>query len=184
MEEIIREIINREIPLTIDVAVVKKLKGDVCHVESLTTKKDFFKCRLNAIETNDNDHLKITPTKGSTVVIGIFKGTEKAVVLAVSEADSLSFEKGETVFTIDKNGYNINRSGKNLKAVLNKLIDNQNKLNTKLQDLNKKVQAIIVIKGRGPDVPALTVLNTETQAIATNNNNEVRADLNTILIDL
>lgn len=183
MEDLIREIIKREIPLTLDIAKVIALKGDVCHVESLTTEKDFFKCRLNAIETNDNDKLKLTPSKGSTVVIGIFPNTEKAVVLNVSEVDQVEFVKGNTKFTINESGYDINRNGKNLNVVLNKVLDAIVSQNEKTQQLIAKVQSIVVIQGVGPDVIGLNQLSGDISQLITTTNNELRQDLSNILIN-
>lgn len=128
MEELIRQIIERQIPITIDVAKVVKLKGDVCHVESLSNEKDFFNCRINAIEVNGDNHLKVTPKVGSTVVIGIFKDTEKAVILSVSEAETVNYQIGDTVAQVDAEGFKIERQGENLKQVLNEYIDEVNKI--------------------------------------------------------
>lgn len=128
MEEVIRQLIERQIPVTIDVAKVKAIKGDVVHVESISTDKDFFKCRINATEVNGSNRLKITPKVGSTVIIGIFKGTEKAVVLSVSEAETLALQIDSTICEVDASGYKIERNGQNLKTVINDYIDEVNKI--------------------------------------------------------
>lgn len=151
MEELIRQLIERHIPLTIDVAKVVKLKGDICHVESVTTEKDFFKCRMNAIEVNGSNKLKVTPKLGSTVIIGVFKGTEKAVVLSVSEAEKVEFNIENTSCEIDAAGYKVERSGENLKTVLNDYIDEVNK--------------IVVLQGTSINVAATTLIKTRLNKI-------------------
>ena len=128
MEEVIRKLIERHIPLTIDVAKIIAVKGDVAHVESITTEKDFFKCRINATEVNGSNLLKLTPKVGSNVIIGIFKDTEKAVVLSVSEVETISFQNETTHCEVDASGYKIERNGQNLKTVLNDYIDEVNKI--------------------------------------------------------
>jgi hypothetical protein len=151
MEELIRQLIERHIPITIDVAKVMAIKGDVVHVESVATEKDFFKCRINATEVNGSNKLKITPKVGSTVIIGIFKGTEKAVILSVSEVEHVAFQIENTICEVDASGYKVARNGQNLKTVLNDYIDEVNK--------------IVVLNGTTINVVATTAIKTRLNEI-------------------
>lgn len=128
MKEIIEALIRENIPLTLDIGVVKKVSGDTCHVESLTTEKDFFKCRLNAIEKNVNEYLKFTPKVNSTVVFGIFKDTEKAIIISTSVIETFEYKVGDLVFKIDENGFVVKKANESLKSVLNDFIDEVNKI--------------------------------------------------------
>lgn len=128
MKELIEELIRQNIPITLDIGVVKKVSGDTCHVESLTTEKDFFKCRLNAIEKNDNEYLKFAPKINSTVVFGIFRDTEKAIVISTSEVEKIEYKTKETHFKVDDEGYLISRKKDSLKSVLNDFFDEVNKI--------------------------------------------------------
>ncbi len=128
MKDLIEALIKQNIPLTLDVGTVKKVSGDVCHVESLTTSKDFFKCRLNAIEKNENEYLKFTPKKNSTVVFGIFKDTEKAIIISTSEVESIDYKIGNTVFTIDETGFIIKKENDSLREILADFMDEVNKI--------------------------------------------------------
>jgi hypothetical protein len=128
MKALIEQLIKQNIPLTLDVGVVKKVTGDTCHVESLNTEKDFFKCRLNAIEKNDNEYLKFTPKINSTVVFGIFKDTEKAIIIYTSEVDSIDYKIGNTAFTIDETGFIIKKENDSLREILADFFDEVNKI--------------------------------------------------------
>lgn len=161
MKELIEALIKQNIPLTLDVGIVKKVHNDVCHVESLTTEKDFFKCRLNAIEKNDNEYLKFTPKENSTVVFGIFKDTEKAVIISTSEVEKLEYKVGASFFKIDKNGFQIIRDNVNLKDVVKAGLENQNKV-------NEVLQKVVVSIGSSPDVPKLIEIKEDTESVIQN----------------
>lgn len=160
MDELIKQLIEKHIPLTLDIGIVKEVEGDTCHIESQTTEKDYFDCRINAIEKNEGDRFKITPKKDSSVVFGVFKGTDKAIVISVSEVEKIEAVIDSTDFLIDKDGYQIIRDGNNLKDVLKNGFINQNKL-------NQEVQKILVSIGTSPNVPSLNTIkeNTETEVI-------------------
>ncbi|MDN3621350.1 hypothetical protein QWY81_17920 [Polaribacter undariae] len=128
MKALIEELIRQNIPLTLDVGTVKKVSGDTCHVESLTTEKDFFKCRLNAIEKNGSNYLKCTPKVNSTVVFGIFKDTEKAIIVSTSEVEAIEYKIGETFFKIDESGFVVKKGSENLGTILGDLMDEVNKI--------------------------------------------------------
>lgn len=160
MDELIKQLIEKHIPITLDIGIVKEVEEDICHVESQTTEKDYFDCRINAIEKNEGDRFKITPKKGSSVVFGIFKDTEKAIIISVSEVEKIEAVIDSTDFLIDEEGYQIVRDDINLKDVLKQGFVNQNKL-------NQEVQKILVSIGTSPNVPSLNVIkqNTETDVI-------------------
>lgn len=161
MKELIELLIKQNIPLTLDIGVVKKVHKDVCHIESITTEKDFFKCRLNAIEKNEKDFLKIVPKQNSTVVFGIFKDTEKAIIISTSEVDKLQYKIGTSFFEIDENGFQLVRDGVNLKEVVKVGFENQNKV-------NKVLQKVVVAIGSSPDVPKLIEIEGSTQSVIQN----------------
>lgn len=158
MDEVLLQLIVSQIPLTIDVGIVKSVDGDICHVESETTEKDFFKVRINAIENNQDNRLKIIPEVGSSVVIGIFKGTEKAIILSVSKVSRLDFKQQTTEFEIDADGYQIKRDGINLKNVLKQGLINQNKV-------NQELQKVMVSMGVTPDVPSLQSIKQNNEQV-------------------
>lgn len=156
MEEIIRQLIKREIPLVIDVATVKKLKDNVCHVQSLTSEKDFFKCRLNAIETNQGNRFKLTPIEGSTVVIGVFPNNEKAVILAVSEVLKLEYVKDDLEFIID--------GTENKVSIKNETTS----LKTLMKDLATIIKKLKVFTPAGPSGTPLPTTITAVEQFETN----------------
>lgn len=156
MDEIIKELIEKQIPVFIDVAKVNAIENDVCDVTSLTTEKDFFKCRLNAIETNTDNKLVLKPEVGSTVVIGVFKGTEKAVILKFSKVAELNYVQDSTKFKIDANGFEIEREGLNLQNILKQIAINQNKL-------NQELQKVVVAIGVTPDVAILNLIKQDNE---------------------
>lgn len=157
MKELIIELIKQNIPITLDVGIVKKVSGDVCQVESLTTEKDFFKCRLNAIEKNENEYVKFTPKINSTVVFGIFKDTEKAIIISTSEVEKIEYKIDKVSLLVDKNGFGFEAQNFNLKDVLNQCLKNQNAI-------NKVIQKIVVANGVGPSVPELAQILISTNA--------------------
>lgn len=167
MDELIKQLIEKHIPITLDIGIVKEVEEDICHVESQTSEKDYFDCRINAIEKNEGDRFKITPKKGSSVVFGIFKDTEKAIIISVSEVEKIEAVIDSTDFLIDTDGYQLMRDGVNLKNVLNDGFENVNKL-------NKEVQKIIVAVGVTPNIPALKDIETSTK-------NEVLQKIKTVL---
>lgn len=156
MDEIIKELIEKQIPVFIDVAKVTAIENDVCDVTSLTTDKDFFNCRLNAIETNTDNKLILKPEVGSTVVIGVFKGTEKAVILKFSKVAELNYVQDSTKFKIDANGFEIEREGLNLQSILKQIAINQNKL-------NQELQKVVVAIGVTPDVASLNLIKQDNE---------------------
>lgn len=156
MDEIIKELIEKQIPVFIDVAKVTAIDNDVCDVTSLTTDKDFFKCRLNAIETNTENKLVLKPEVGSTVVIGVFKGTEKAVILKFSKVAELNYAQDTTKFKIDANGFEIEREGLNLQSILKQIAINQNRL-------NQELQKVVVAIGVTPDVASLKLIKQDNE---------------------
>lgn len=151
MKYLIEALIKQNIPLTLDVGVVKKVSGDTCHVESLTTEKDFFKCRLNAVEKNENEYLRFSPKVNSTVVFGIFKDTEKAIVISTSEVDQLEYKTKKTHFKIDDNGYLINREAESLKTVLNDYFD--------------EIEKIVILYGNNINKPKVAAIRTRLNKI-------------------
>jgi hypothetical protein len=161
MKEIIEELIRQNIPLTLDVGIVKKVSGDSCQIESLTTEKDFFKCRLNAVEKNVNEYLKCTPKINSTVVFGIFKDTEKAIIISTSEVDKIEYKVGSSFLEIDKDGFKLFREEINLKNVIKEGLENQNKV-------NEVLQKVVVAIGISPDVPKLIEIKESTDSVIEN----------------
>lgn len=161
MYEIFEELIKKQIPLTLDVGVVKKVSEDVCNIQSLTTEKDFFKCRLNAIEKNDKDYLKLTPKINSTVVFGIFKDTEKAIIISVSEVEKIEYKVDETSLLFDADGFRFTKDKINLKEVIKEGLENQNKV-------NEVLQKVVVAIGASPDVPKLIEIKKSTDSVIDN----------------
>ena len=124
--EAIEKIIDSKIKPTIDIAKVISVSGTSCKVESLTTKKVFFKCSLNAIIDNDDSELKITPEVNSVVTIAI--SNEKAIIIQVSKVKSFHYQTENLKFDMDDAGFLIERQDESLKQVINDLQDQVNSL--------------------------------------------------------
>ena len=164
--EALEKLIKRMIPIAISEAKVLSVSETTCKVETLTTKKIFFKCALNAIIDNDDQELKIIPELGSVVVIAIFES--QATIIQTSKVKSISFKYETTVFKVDGTGLEITRESENLKQVINDLQDEI----TKLCDA---LNATVVLPGYGtnPNVTIITAIKTAV--------NQTKTRLNKIL---
>lgn len=142
MRELIEKIIESKLSVVIDKAKVVELSGSTCKVESLSTKKTHFKCSLNAVLSETDNKLKVTPKVGSTVVIGI--SNEDVFIIATSEVDTIEFKQGTVEMLINKDGFKIERDGENFFQCISDMID----------ELNK----IIVINGTSINVSAMQAI--------------------------
>lgn len=108
------------------------------------------------------------PKPGTLCLIGLIENqAANSFLVDAAEIEEIIITSGDSEVTIKEEGVKINRSGENMKSVLNDLIDKMNELNT-------EVQKIIVIQGTSPDIPALTQLQEDKI--------EIKQRLNTILI--
>lgn len=153
--------------LVLDTAKVVAVTGNKCKVKSLTNNEVYFKCSVGSLLETVDSHLSVYPKVGSVVTIGIFSEENTAVLLAVSEAEKVLYKQESTELEIDKNGFKINREGKNLKTVLNEYQEQFGKL-------CDEVSKIVVSIGVTPNVGAITAI--KNKIVNTNKN-----DLNTIL---
>lgn len=122
MKEILLQLIDGRIPITLDVGTVKSVNGNTCHVESIHSSKDFFSCRINAIEKKQDNYLRVVPSIGSSVIIGVFKDSEKAVILSVSEVDEMEYSQNGTRVLVSGQGVEIERNKTSFKDVLNDVL--------------------------------------------------------------
>lgn len=153
--------------LVLDTAKVLAITDNKCTVKSLTNGEEYFKCSVGAVLDTTESHLSMYPKVGSVVTIGIFSEENTAVLLAVSDAEKVVYKQESTELEIDKDGFKINRDGKNLKTVLNEYQDQFGKL-------CDEVSKIVVSIGVTPNVGAITAI--KNKIVNTNKN-----DLNTIL---
>ena len=94
LRKLIKQMILKELPLTISSGKVIGIEGDLYEIEreGLATLTDV---RLNAIEGAMGCFI-IKPLKGSYVLVGLIENKiEQAVILSCSEVDSIVFNDGE-----------------------------------------------------------------------------------------
>ena len=147
-------------PIVLAKAKVQKVDGDVCHVVLEDTEEDVWNCTLNSILENSNDKMVVYPKVGSMVTVGLIN-RDSAVILSVSEVDKIYFKKDKSEMIFDKDGFEFNRDGENLKQVLN---DFQTGFGKLCDELSKVVVSI----GVSPNVP---VINQIKESIVTTNKN-------------
>ncbi|WP_348814062.1 hypothetical protein [Flavobacterium maritimum] len=158
IREAIEKIIESKITIVIDKAKVISVGETFCKVQSLTTKKIFFKCSLNAIIDNDAQELKIVPEVGSVIVVAILN--DNATIIQTSKVKSISFKYGDTVFKVDESGTQIERESENLKQVINDLQDEIGKLCDALS-------ATVVLPGYGTTPNTGIISNIKTAVLQT-----------------
>lgn len=145
-------------PVVLAKAKVQKVEGDVCHITLEESGRDIWKVAVNAVLDNTTSKMLIYPKEGSLVTVGIIN-RESAVLLAVSEVDKIYFKKDSSEMVFDKDGFEFNRKGENLKTVLNDFQDGFGKL---CDELSKVVVSI----GVSPNVP---VINQIKQSVVNDN---------------
>ena len=126
MRELIEKIIESKLSVVIDKAKILEVSGSNCKVESLSTKKIYFKCSLNSVLSGLDNELKLIPKNGSTVVIGI-SGND-AFILSTSDVDEIDYKQGTTKLTVNKDGFKIERDGENFFQCISDMIDELNKI--------------------------------------------------------
>lgn len=123
--------------------------------------------RLTSVIDKSNSVVRF-PKIGSTVLVAPVNNDDHTFfVIAISEVESLQGTIETTDFLIDKEGYQINREGENLKIVLNDYIAEFGKL---CDELAKVVVSI----GVTPNVPVITAIKKEVTQ-------QIKARLNNIL---
>lgn len=159
--ESLSKLLNR-FPVVISTGTVQKVEGDTCHVVIEGSEHDFWECSINSVVENKDDKMLIYPKEGSVVTVGIIN-RESAVVLSVSEVDKIYFKKEKAELTFDKDGFEFNRDGENLKDVLNGF-------QTAFGKLCDELSKVVVSIGVSPNVPVVneikqSVVNTNKTAL-------------------
>lgn len=126
MREALEKIIKLCVKPSLAIAKVIEVKSDSCTVELEEDRKKLYKVSYTPLIQNENNYLKAVPKVGSTVVVGMSE--DSSFIVSVSEAETIEYKQGETHFTVDKNGYKIERDGENLMACLEDYIDEVNKI--------------------------------------------------------
>src|SRR5690606_32475485 len=155
------KLLNR-FPVVISTGTVQKVEGDTCHVVMEGSERDFWECSINSVVENKDDKMLIYPKEGSIVTVGIIN-RETAVIISVSEVDKIYFKKEKAEMTFDKDGFEFNRDGENLKEVLNDF-------QTAFGKLCDELAKVVVSIGVSPNVQVInqikqSVINTKKNAL-------------------
>jgi hypothetical protein len=151
LDRLIVELIKKNQHVFLKEGTVTQVNGDVCTV--LTETREYRKCRINAVAANGDNYLKAVPAVGSPVVVGVMEGNNNALLLKISEVDSIAFKKEDTLLKVDHAGYVIERQGENLGVVNEAYLEEFGKL---CDELAK----VVVVTGVSPNVPAITAIKT------------------------
>ena len=151
LDRLIVELIKKNQHVFLKEGTVTQVNGDVCTV--LTETREYRKCRINAVAANGDNYLKAVPAVGSPVVVGVMEGNNNALLLKISEVDSIAFKKEDTLLKVDHAGYVIERQGENLGGVNEAYLEEFGKL---CDELAK----VVVVTGVSPNVPAITAIKT------------------------
>lgn len=109
------------------------------------------------------------PKVNTLCLIGLIENQPaNAFLIDANEIEEYLITVQDSVIQVKPEGIKMTRSGEVLKTVLNDLINKINKL-------NEQLQAVIVIQGTSPNIPALQQLVSDKETI--------KQRLNTILID-
>lgn len=178
-----RKKLSKLLPIqTVIAKVINVDKGNyTCDVKPVDDSPEFHDVRLQAIIDENDQGIVLIPKIGSSVLVSIIENNEdQNYISQYSEIQEFIYKIEELEFSGNTEGVRVNNKGENLKTVLNDLIKNINDQNLLLQEVNKKLQKVIVINGRGPDVPGLVSINDELDNVS-DKNNSVKQRLNLIL---
>lgn len=150
LRQLIKQMIGKQLPLTISSGKVDSVDGDTCTVkrEGLVDLTDV---RLNAIEGAKN-YLRIIPKVGSDVLVGLIENKkEHSVILSCSDVEKieLKYDNGTTM-DITEQDIVINGGQLGGLTITPKLVDELNKNNDLLNAiLNVITGAPIMEPGSG-----------------------------------
>ncbi|MFL0089883.1 hypothetical protein R8G64_13130 [Tenacibaculum maritimum] len=152
-----------------------------CDVKPVDDSPEFHNVRLQAIIDDNDQGVVVIPKLKSSVLVSIVENNEdNNYISQYSEIDEFIYKIDQFEFSGNAQGVRINNQGEKLKTVLNDLIDNLSFQNQLIQEVNKKLQKVIVINGRSPDVPGLISINDELAKVM-DKNTSVKQRLNQIL---
>ncbi|CAA0260602.1 hypothetical protein [Tenacibaculum maritimum] len=152
-----------------------------CDVKPVDDSPEFHNVRLQAIIDDNDQGVVVVPKLKSSVLVSIVENNEdNNYISQYSEIDEFIYKIDQFEFSGNAQGVRINNQGEKLKTVLNDLIDNLSFQNQLIQEVNKKLQKVIVINGRSPDVPGLISINDELAKVM-DKNTSVKQRLNQIL---
>lgn len=122
--------------------------GGLIDVRPLDGAADVLGVRLQA--ESERGGVLALPKVGSIVCVAFLSDTD-ALMAAAGEIDTWQLEIENTKIIADKDGLRVERGGKNLLASLDALID--------------AVAAIVVVQGKGPDIPRLKQIQDDFKTI-------------------
>ncbi|MDB0600688.1 hypothetical protein PL373_05925 [Tenacibaculum maritimum] len=178
-----RNKLQKILPIQTVVARVVSLDREnyTCDVKPVDDSPEYHDVRLQAIIDNNDQGVVLIPKLNSSVLVSIIENNEdNNYISQYSEIQEFVYKIDQLEFSGNTQGVRVNNQGENLKKVLNDLIDNLSNQNQLIQEVNKKLQKVIVINGRSPDVPGLVSINDQLDNVL-NKNNSVKQRLNQIL---
>jgi len=89
VEQYIKQIVNKNIPVFLTAGKVKQINTDVCDIERAGLP-DLYDVRMHAVTDVNADYMRITPKVGSYVLVAIIDNKEEeAFIVAYSEIDKI-----------------------------------------------------------------------------------------------
>lgn len=136
---------------TIGVGIATQITDASCTVVR-DGQPDLLDVRFHATEDKTGSHHVTIPADGSSVLYGIIDNQQvDACIIMCSEVQRVITTIGTAKHEIDKDGHLIGVGSDKLSKVLSDVID--------------EIAKIIVINGRGPNVPALKLLKEKVNKI-------------------
>lgn len=102
--------------------------------------------RLKAV-VKDGNKVVFIPSVNSAVLVGMIDNSDEYVVLSVDEISEVLYIVGTTKYSVDLNGFLIQRGSDTLKQAITLLIES--------------IEPIIIIEGRNPDLIKLAQAKTK-----------------------
>jgi hypothetical protein len=106
---------------------------------------ELFDVIFHASDEQPQNYITVIPKEGSEVIYGVVENQRtEAVILKVSEIDKVIIKIGTVRHEIDDTGHLVKKGNDTAAKILSDFID--------------EVTKIIVINGRSPNIPALTLI--------------------------
>lgn len=119
------------------IGIVTSVSGNTCTVER-TGAPTLYKVRLQAIEDEVDNYVRVTPKVGSIAICGVIENMNaEAFIIQCSEIERIEVVCGNKVYKADDTGHLVQGGDDTLKEVLQLIIE--------------AVNNIIVMDGRNPD---------------------------------
>ena len=128
IEKTVTKIIESVRPHNVLTGIVTSVKDDYCAVKEDVSGRFFFKVAYTSLLKNKDSKLVLKPKKDSEVVFVVTQNNTEAYLVSVSELESVKGTIESVSFEMDSEGYKLERTGENLKDVLNDFIDEVNQI--------------------------------------------------------